>query len=119
MASMRRALYTSRRKTISISSLATGDVSEAHVTEPFVDKDALAEQILEVIISEGKIDRAKATPDATLESLEVQSIDVVMILMAIEEKFGVYVPIDGSIAETKNLGGFVKQIEHRILVERA
>lgn len=89
------------------------------MTEPIVDKDALTKQILEVIISEGKIDRSKATPDATLESLEVQSIDVVMILMAIEEKFGVYVPIDGSIAEARNLCGFVQQIELRIRAERA
>ena len=89
------------------------------MAEPIVDRESLAEQILETIISEGKIDRARATPDATLESLEVQSIDIVMILMAIEEKFGVYVPIDGSIAETKNLGGFVQQIEFRILAGRA
>jgi acyl carrier protein len=89
------------------------------VAEPIVDRESLAEQILETIISEGKIDRARVTPDATLESLEVQSIDIVMILMAIEEKFGVYVPIDGSIAETRNLGGFVQQIEFRILAERA
>lgn len=89
------------------------------MTQPIVDKEALAEQILEVIISEGKIDRSRATPDATLESLEVQSIDIVMILMAIEEKFGVYVPIDGDIAETKDLSGFVRQIEFRILAGRA
>ncbi len=82
------------------------------------DSDTLVEQILDVIISEGKIDPAKATPDATLASLEVQSIDIVMILMAIEEKFGVYVPIDGGMAEAKDLSGFVRQIESRILAER-
>lgn len=95
------------------------------MNQPNVEKAAigdsrpLADQILEVIISEGKIDPAKATPDATLESLEVQSIDIVMILMVIEEKFGVYVPIDGGIAEAKDLGGFVQQIEARVLAERA
>ncbi len=95
------------------------------MTQPNADKAVLAgaeglvDQILEVIVSEGKIDRARATPDATLESLEIQSIDIVMILMAIEEKFGVYVPIDGSIAEAKDLNGFVQQIESRILAERA
>lgn len=83
------------------------------------DGGSLADRILEVIISEGKIDPAKATPDATLESLEVQSIDIVMILMAIEEKFGVYVPIDSDIAEAKNLGGFLQLIEARIVAERA
>ena len=33
-------------------------------------------------------------------------MDIVMILMAIEEKFGVYVPIDGQIAEAKDLTSF-------------
>ncbi len=95
------------------------------MTQPNTEKaaagksDSLAAQIFEVIVSEGKIDPAKATPDATLESLEVQSIDVVMILMAIEEKFGVYVPIDGGIADVRDLGGFVQQIEARILAERS
>ncbi|WP_253708061.1 acyl carrier protein [Bradyrhizobium sp. WD16] len=95
------------------------------MTQPNADKavfaggESLADQILEVIVSEGKIDRARATPDATLESLEIQSIDIVMILMVIEEKFGVYVPIDGSIAEAKDLNGFMQQIESRILAERA
>lgn len=95
------------------------------MTEPNPEKAAvddggsLADQILEVIISEGKIDPARATPNATLESLEVQSIDIVMILMVIEEKFGVYVPIDGDIAEAKNLGDFLQLIEARIVAERA
>ncbi len=94
------------------------------MTQPNTEKaaagkrDSLAAQIFEVIVSEGKIDPAKATPDATLASLEVQSIDIVMILMAIEEKFGVYVPIDGGMAEAKDLSGFVRQIESRILAER-
>lgn len=72
-------------------------------------------EILEVIISEGKIDPSRITPDATLESLEVQSMDTVLILMAIEEKFGVYVPIDGQIADSKNLTSFVQSVADHIL----
>jgi acyl carrier protein len=72
-------------------------------------------EILELIISEGKVDRSRITPDATLESLEVQSMDTVMILMAIEEKFGVYVPVDSQIAEAKDLAGFVRSVSDHIL----
>ena len=71
--------------------------------------------ILDIIISEGKIDPSRITPDATLESLEVQSMDTVMILMAIEEKFGVYVPIDGQIAEARDLTSFVRSLSDHIL----
>lgn len=83
-----------------------------------MDKNILAEQILDVIVTEGKIDRSRITPNSTLQMLEIQSIDVVMILMTIEEKFGVYIPIDGAIADAKDLAGFVDSVADRILQER-
>ncbi len=84
-----------------------------------MDRDSLVEQIFDVVVSEGKIDRSKITPDATLESLEVQSMDVVMILMVIEEKFGVYIPIDGPIAEAKDFRSFVDGVAARIVEEKS
>ena len=89
------------------------------MNEKVMDRDDLVEQIFDVIVSEGNIDRSKITPDATLESLEVQSMDVVMILMAIEEKFGVYIPIDGQISEAKDFRGFVDGVASRILQEKS
>ncbi len=79
-----------------------------------ISREELTERILDIIIAESKVDRSRITPDATLESLEVQSIDIVMILMAIEEKFGVYIPIDGAIAESKNLNSFVQSVADHI-----
>ncbi len=58
-----------------------------------LDQKELVEQITEVIISEGMVDREKVTMDATIESLDLKSIDIVMILTAIEEKFDVYIPM--------------------------
>jgi acyl carrier protein len=78
-------------------------------------REDLERQIRDLIISEGKIDPSRITSDATLESLEVQSMDIVMILMAIEEKFGVYVPIDGQIAEAKDLNSFVRSVAEHIV----
>lgn len=82
--------------------------------EPSTSEDELERQILDVIITEGKVDPARITPNATLESLAVESMDVVLILMAIEEKFGVYVPIDGRIAEAGNLNRFVEIVAEHI-----
>lgn len=84
-----------------------------------MDRNELTEQILDVIASEGKIERSRITPDATLQSLEVESVDVVMILMVIEEKFGVYVPIDSEIAESTDVASFVSSVADRILKNRA
>ena len=53
-----------------------------------VPREELERQIVDIILKEAMIDPARVTPDATIESLEVESMDIVMILMAIEEKFG-------------------------------
>ena len=84
-----------------------------------VDRRQLAEQVLEMIVAERKLDRADISREATLQSLDVQSIDVVMVLMAVEDRFGVYVPIDGLVADAPNLGSFVDGIAERILRHRA
>ena len=83
-----------------------------------IDREALVERLYDLLVSETKIDRSRFTADATLESLEVQSIDMVMILMAIEEKFGVYIPIDGALGEAANVGGFVDAVAGKILQQR-
>ena len=60
------------------------------------DNTQLIQEIKEVIASEGMVDISKITPDATIESLDLKSVDIVMILTALEEKFNVYIPMDGS-----------------------
>jgi acyl carrier protein len=42
-----------------------------------------------------------------------------MILMALEQKFGVYIPIDGDLADAKNLNGFIDLLASRIITKRA
>ena len=44
-----------------------------------LDHTELANQIIDVIVKEGMVDREKATLDATIESLDLKSIDIVMI----------------------------------------
>ena len=82
------------------------------------DKGQLVEDIIEVIVKEGMVDRDKVQPDATIESLDLKSIDIVMILTAIEEKFDVYIPMDGSIAEAKDLKSFIDGVLQRIAAEK-
>jgi acyl carrier protein len=67
----------------------------------------LAQQIIEVIAREGMVDRSKISPTATLEDLGLQSIDMVMILNGIEEKFDIYVPMDESIQKIANVGDVI------------
>lgn len=87
---------------------------EGWLPEDVVDPTGLNEQIIALIAQEGMIDPEKIAPDATLQNLGVESVDVVMILLAIEEKFGVYVPVDGDIADSADLGTFVERVAIRI-----
>ena len=82
------------------------------------DKDKLMEEIVEVIAAEGMVDRTKITPDATIESLDLKSVDIVMILTALEEKFNVYIPMDGSLQEAKDVKGLIEAIAEHIQKER-
>jgi acyl carrier protein len=55
-------------------------------TQSSEQKDELVNQIVDVIVSEGMIDRDKVKMDASIESLGLKSIDIVMILTALEAK---------------------------------
>ena len=56
------------------------------------------------------VERSAVLPDATLESLGLASVDVVMILMSVEEKLGIYVPMDNELAGARNLSEFIAAI---------
>ena len=49
-----------------------------------IDRNSL----LDLIADESLVDRAKLTPEATLESLGIASLDMISIVFALEEKFG-------------------------------
>jgi acyl carrier protein len=83
------------------------------------DPQTMIDQILDVIATEGMIPRESLKDDATIESLGLKSIDLVMILTAIEEKFDVYIPMDGSFQEAKDLKDLVEAISAHILKEKA
>ena len=78
------------------------------------DPQKVYDQVVDLIVTEGMVDREKVTPHATFESLGLKSIDIVMILTAVEEKFDVYIPMDGSIAEAKDLKSFIEGVIQRV-----
>lgn len=87
------------------------ETSAAPTTWPAFEDPTQLERIIDIIAEEGKVDREKITPDATLETLGIESMDVVMILMGVEEKLGTYIPMDAELASARNLSEFVASIE--------
>lgn len=50
-----------------------------------------ADDILDLIAEEAPVQRADLKPEATLEALGVASLDVISVLFAVEDKYGVVV----------------------------
>ena len=88
------------------------------MTDTPQDREQLVNEIIEVVAAEGMIDRSKVTPDATIESLDLKSVDIVMILTALEEKFNVYIPMDGTLQEAKDVKSLINAIVDLIIKER-
>ena len=81
---------------------------------PHFDDPEKLERIIEIIAEEGGVDKDKITPDATLETLGIESMDVVMILMGVEDKLDTYLPMDAELAAARNLSEFVAAIDKAI-----
>jgi acyl carrier protein len=60
-----------------------------------------------------RCDKKILTPESTWQDLKADSLDMVQILIAIEEKFDIEVP-DEDVQEIKNFGEFVAYIEGRV-----
>jgi acyl carrier protein len=50
-----------------------------------------AEDVLTIISEEVPIDRARLDPAATLESLDIASLDMISVMFALEDKFGLVI----------------------------
>ena len=79
----------------------------------------LYDQIVEVIAKEGMVEAYNIKANATIESLDLKSIDIVMILTAIEEKFDVYIPMDGAFQEAKTIQDLVDALAAHIKKEKS
>ena len=81
--------------------------------------DEIEERLLTIVSREGLIDRSKLSSDATLESLGIASADVIVILMAVEEEFGAYIPVDGSLSDARTVGDFVAALRPHLETQRS
>lgn len=72
-----------------------------------------------IIAEQAMIDADKITPDALLTDLDIQSADQVMILMAVEEEFGIYLSIDSDLAEAKTVSDLARIVAARIAERRS
>ena len=77
--------------------------------------DEIENRLLAIVSREGLIDRSKLSPEATLDNLGIASADVIVILMAVEEEFGAYIPIDGSLSHARTVGDFLAALRPHLV----
>lgn len=81
--------------------------------------EAVEKAVIETIVSEGMVEAERVTPDATIESLEIESIEFVMILNGLEERFDIYVPVDEDLTSIKTVSELVAEIHRRLTEDNA
>jgi acyl carrier protein len=81
--------------------------------------DTLEQEIIDLFVRQAKLDPLRVTPDATFESLDLASIDIVEATMVLEEKYGVYIPMDESLSGARNVAQFVHAIASHIRSSRS
>ena len=74
---------------------------------------AHTDELLDLIAQEALVDRAKLDPASTLEALGLDSVDVVSVLFALEEKYGVRVETD-ELSREQTLGQVLDLVEAKI-----
>lgn len=67
------------------------------------DETNLSQDLLELVAREGMVDISDISPESRLEDLDIQSADFVMILMALEEEYGVYISVDNELTDVETV----------------
>ena len=72
--------------------------------------------IYDIIAEKSAVDRSKLSRDAKLEELEIESLDVVEIIFAVEEKFDIHVPYNANDQELEfeTVGDVVDAVQNLI-----
>ena len=76
------------------------------------------DELLDLVAEEALIDRAKLVREATLEDIGLDSVDVVSVVFAAEEKYGVEISED-AFKDVANLGQFLDIIKGLIEAKAA
>jgi len=71
---------------------------------------AAEETIKDIIVKIVHCDREILTPEATFQDMKADSLDMVQVLVALEDEFGIEIP-DEEAQKFKNFGDFVSFVE--------
>ena len=74
---------------------------------------AAEETVKDIVVKIVHCDREILKPDATFQDMKADSLDMVQVLVALEDEFGIEIP-DEDAQKFKNFGDFVKYVEDKV-----
>lgn len=72
------------------------------------------DEILDVVAQKAMIDRSKLTREAKLSDLNVSSLDMVEVMFALEDKFGIELPFNVNANAFETLGDVIDLVEKQM-----
>lgn len=74
------------------------------------------DEILDVVAQKAMIDRSKLTREAKLSDLNVSSLDMVEVMFALEDKFGIELPFNANVNTSlfETLGDVIDLVEKQM-----
>lgn len=83
------------------------------------ERETLIQELTDLVADEGMVDVSDIAPEKRLDELDIQSADFVMILMAIEEKYNVYISVDNELTDVETVQDLIDLVVNKIEEERA
>ncbi|WP_435229942.1 acyl carrier protein [Pseudopelagicola sp. nBUS_20] len=83
------------------------------------ERETLIKELLTLVADEGMVEVSEIAPEKRLDELDIQSADFVMILMAIEEKYNVYISVDNELADVETVQDLIDLVVMKIKEEQA
>ena len=74
---------------------------------------AVEETIKDIIVKIVHCDREVLTPTATFKDMKADSLDMVQVLVALEDEFGIEIP-DEDAQKFQNFSDFIAYVEARV-----
>lgn len=80
----------------------------------------IVDDVLDIVAQKAMIDRAKLSPEAKLADLQINSLDVVEIVFALEDKFQIQIPFNANSTnmEFETVGEVVTIVEKLIIAKK-
>jgi len=79
------------------------------------------DEILDIVAQKALIDRSKLTPEVKLTDLNVSSLDMVEVIFALEDKFGIQLPFNANTSDKdiQTVGDVLALVEKELASKKA